>query len=126
MELLIQLLEDKDDDVRRQAGDALGKIGAPRTVELLVKFIKLKKYNGQIEEELDIDLDVEDLDLELESKNQEEELDKLVQLASKSIVKIGRPAIGLLMQALESEDWETKKIAKVIFDKVKSRQTPSG
>ena len=93
---------------------------------LLIKFIKLKKYNEQIEEELDLDMDVEDLDLELETENQEEELDKLVQLASKSIVKIGTPAIELLMQALESEDWETKKIAKAIVKEIKSRQTASG
>jgi len=126
LEPLIQLLEDKIDDVCKQAGDALGKIGAPRTVGLLIKFIKLKKYNEQIEEELDLDMDVEDLDLELETENQEEELDKLVQLASKSIVKIGTPAIELLMQALESEDWETKKIAKAIVKEIKSRQTASG
>ncbi len=126
VEPLVQLLEDKDDDVRTLAGGALGKIGAPRTVELLIQFIKLKKYNEQTEEELDLDLDVEDLDLEVESENQEEDLDKLVQLASRSIVKIGTPALELLMQALESEDWETKKIAKVIFDKVKRRHASSG
>jgi len=123
VEALIKLLEDKDGDIRKQAGDALGRIGTPRTVELLIKFIKLKKDDGTIEQELDLDQDLEGLDLDLESENQEEKLSKIIQLASKSIVKIGAPAIEPLMQAIENKDWEITKIAKAILAEIKSRPT---
>jgi len=41
---LIGLLKDEDDDVRKSAADALGKIGSDRAVELLIPLLKDKDW----------------------------------------------------------------------------------
>jgi PAS domain S-box-containing protein len=123
IEPLIQLLNDKDNDARREAAGALGMIGDPRAVMPLITLIQpdnLKTDNERKDEELDIFSNFDDFDLDFETDYPESEQDVSVRIvAAGALGMIGDPrAADPLISTLADHDDAIRRAAASALGKI--------
>ena len=120
---LIERLKDEDEDVRRNAAEALVKIGEP-AVEPLIKVLKDKnaKVRGDAAYALGRIGDKRAVDALIEVLRNEDD-DALVRLsAAEALIRIGEPAVEPLIEALKDEDEDARSFAADALGEIGDRR----
>jgi len=112
VEPLLQALNDKDDRIPGCAAEALGKIGDPRAAEPLIQALEGKSTVQQWEA-------IEALG----NLGDERAIVPLIKLikddsACRSLIKIGKSAVGPLIESLKDESAEVRKTAAAILGSI--------
>jgi HEAT repeat protein len=109
VEPLIQVIVDKEEDVRRQAVEALGEIGDSRAVEPLLLALGMKsKWSVQTP----FTAGLSKVTAELENM-------ALKMTIISALVKIGKPSVEPLIEALADENSEVRRYAANTLGKIK-------
>jgi len=123
VESLIQILKDKDRHVRFDAANVLRRIGDARAVEPLIQALK-DEYDlvrlqaieglGRIGDARSVEPLIQALTYEYPDRNYEYTQKQVAE----ALVGIGRPAVALLIRALEDKDLRVREVAAVALGKI--------